>query len=230
VQRKLLEHLESAWTEPDEGIWEVRGPRQHFTHSKVMAWVAFDRAVKAVECSGLDGPVERWRALREHVHEDVCRRAWNPELGAFTQAYGSTRLDASVLLLPLVGFLPHCEPRIESTVRAIERDLMEDGFVLRYRTDAVEDGLPPGEGVFLLCSFWLADHLALCGRRDDALALFERLLALRNDVGLLSEQYHPAAGRMLGNFPQAFSHVGIVNTAFNLTRGLPHPAEEREGT
>jgi GH15 family glucan-1,4-alpha-glucosidase len=230
VQRKLLEHLESAWTEPDEGIWEVRGPRQHFTHSKVMAWVAFDRAVKAVECSGLDGPVERWRALRAHVHEDVCRRAWNPELGAFTQAYGSTRLDASVLLLPLVGFLPHCEPRIESTVRAIERDLMEDGFVLRYRTDAVEDGLPPGEGVFLLCSFWLADHLALCGRRDDALALFERLLALRNDVGLLSEQYHPAAGRMLGNFPQAFSHVGIVNTAFNLTRGLPHPAEEREGT
>jgi GH15 family glucan-1,4-alpha-glucosidase len=229
VQRRLLEHLESAWREPDEGLWEVRGPRQHFTHSKVMAWVAFDRAVKAVECFGGDGPVERWRALRAAVHEDVCRRAWNPDVGAFTQAYGSTRLDAALLLLPAVGFLPRHDPRIEATVRAIERDLLEDGLVLRYRTDG-HDGLPAGEGVFLLCSFWLADHHALTGRRDEALARFERLLALRNDVGLLSEEYDPAAGRLLGNFPQAFSHVGIVNTAFNLTRGERHPSQEREET
>jgi GH15 family glucan-1,4-alpha-glucosidase len=228
VQRKLLEHLESVWTEPDEGIWEVRGPRQHFTHSKVMAWVAFDRAVKAVDCFGADGPAERWRALRAQVHEEVCRRAWNPDVGAFTQAYGSRRLDAAVLLLPMVGFLPHSDPRVVSTARAVQRELMEDGLVMRYRSDDVADGLPTGEGVFLLCSFWLADHLALSGQRDEALALFERLLALRNDVGLLSEEYDPATRRLLGNFPQAFSHVGIVNTAFNLTRGLPHPAEARQ--
>ena len=230
VQRKMLEHLETAWREPDEGIWEVRGPRQHFTHSKIMAWVAFDRAVRAVECHGKAGSADRWRALRDEIHEEVCRRAWNPDVGAFTQAYGSKRLDAAVLLMPLVGFLPHDDERVLSTVRAIERDLVEDGLVLRYRTDDREDGLPPGEGVFLLCSFWLADHLALSGRRDEALVLFERLLALRNDVGLLSEEYDPVARRLLGNFPQAFSHVGIVNTAFNLTRGLPHPAEEREET
>jgi GH15 family glucan-1,4-alpha-glucosidase len=195
----------------------------------VMAWVAFDRAVKAVECFGRDGPVERWRALRAQVHEDVCRRAWSSELQAFTQAYGSERLDAAVLLMPVVGFLPRRHPRIESTVRAIERHLVEDGLVLRYRTEG-QDGLPPGEGVFLLCSFWLADHLALTGRRDEAVALFERLLALRNDVGLLAEQYDPVSRRLLGNFPQAFSHVGIVNTALNLTRGVPHPAQHREET
>jgi GH15 family glucan-1,4-alpha-glucosidase len=229
IQRKLLDHLESAWAGPDEGIWEVRGPRQHFTHSKVMAWVAFDRAVKAVECFGRDGPAERWRALRARIHDDVCRRAWNPELGAFAQAYGSSRLDAAVLLMPAVGFLPYRDPRIEGTVRAIERDLVHDGLVLRYRAEG-EDGLPPGEGVFLLCSFWLADHLARTGRRDEAVALFDRLLSLRNDVGLLAEEYDPVAGRLLGNFPQAFSHVGVVNTAFNLTRGLPHPAQEREET
>jgi GH15 family glucan-1,4-alpha-glucosidase len=229
VQRTLLDHLESAWTSPDEGLWEVRGPRRHFTHSKVMAWVAFDRAVKAVECFGRDGPADRWRALRAQVHEEVCRRAWNPELGAFTQAYGSTRLDAALLLLPAVGFLPRDDARVEGTVRAIQRDLVEDGLVLRYRTDGA-DGLPPGEGVFLLCSFWLADHLALTGRRDEARALFERLLALRNDVGLLAEEYDPVSRRLVGNFPQAFSHVGVVNTAFNLTRGQPHPAEDREGT
>jgi GH15 family glucan-1,4-alpha-glucosidase len=194
-----------------------------------MAWVAFDRAVKAVECFGRDGPAERWRALRARVHDEVCRRAWNPDVGAFTQAYESTRLDAAVLLLPLVGFLPHDDRRVASTVRAIERDLVEDGLVLRYRTDG-KDGLPPGEGVFLLCSFWLADHLALTGRREEALALFERLLALRNDVGLLAEEYDPVSRRLLGNFPQAFSHVGVVNTAFNLTRGQPHPAEERKAT
>jgi GH15 family glucan-1,4-alpha-glucosidase len=226
----MLEHLESAWQNADEGIWEVRGGRQHFTHSKVMAWVAFDRAVKAVECFQRDGPVDRWRALRAQVHDEVCRRSWNAELGAFTQAYGSTRLDAAVLLLPLVGFLPHHDVRIESTVRAIQRDLVRDGLVLRYHTDGGEDGLPPGEGVFLLCSFWLADHLTRTDRRTEGVELFERLLALRNDVGLLAEQYDPASRRLLGNFPQAFSHVGIVNTAFNLTRGQPHPAEEREAT
>jgi GH15 family glucan-1,4-alpha-glucosidase len=225
IQRKLLDHLESGWTEPDDGVWEMRGPRQHFTHSKIMAWVAFDRAVKTVEAFRVDGPAGRWRALRAQVHEDVCRRGWNPAVGAFTQTYGSSRLDASLLLMPLVGFLPHHDPRVESTVRAIERDLVEDGLVLRYRTEG-QDGLPPGEGIFLLCSFWLADHLAATGRRDEAIVLFERLLALRNDVGLLSEEYDPRSRRLLGNFPQA-SHVGIVNTAFNLTGGARHPAQER---
>jgi GH15 family glucan-1,4-alpha-glucosidase len=230
VQEKLLEHLESAWNEPDEGIWEVRGPRQHFTHSKVMAWVAFDRAVKAVECHGREGPAERWRALRDAIHADVCAKGWNGDVGAFTQAYGSRELDASLLLLPLVGFLRADEPRMVSTVRAIERELTHGGtFVDRYRTADGADGLPPGEGAFLLCSFWLADNYALAGRHAEARALFERLLALRNDVGLLAEEYDPAAHRLLGNFPQAFSHVGLVNTAFNLTRGQPHPAEEREG-
>ncbi|HYD39208.1 MAG TPA: glycoside hydrolase family 15 protein [Anaeromyxobacter sp.] len=230
VQQAILHHLEGAWRQPDEGIWEVRGPRQHFTHSKVMTWVAFDRAVKAVERFGRDGPpggVDRWRALRDEIHADVCRRAWNPEVGAFTQAYGSRRLDAALLLLPVVGFLPHRDPRIEGTVRAIERELVRDGLVLRYVDDGA-DGLPPGEGVFLLCSFWLADHLALSGRVDEARALFERLLALRNDVGLLAEEYDPAAGRLLGNFPQAFSHIGVVNTAFNLTQAMPSPTQERE--
>ncbi len=227
VQQALLDHLEGAWREPDEGIWEVRGPRQHFTHSKVMSWVAFDRAVKAVERFGREGPADRWRALRDEIHADVCRRAWNPEVGAFTQAYGSRRVDAATLLLPLVGFLPHRDPRVEGTVRAIERELLHDGLLLRYPDDGA-DGLPPGEGVFLLCSFWLADHYALSGRADEARALFERLLSLRNDVGLLAEEYDPAARRQLGNFPQAFSHIGIVNTAFNLTHAMPHPAEERE--
>ena len=227
VQRALLDHLESAWDDPDEGIWEVRGPRQHYTHSKLMAWVAFDRAAKAVERFGQEGPLDRWRALRDEIHADICRRAWDPGKRAFTQAYGSHRLDAAVLLLPLVGFLPHEDPRVESTVRAIERELVRDGLVLRYLDDGA-DGLPPGEGVFLLCSFWLADDLALSGRRDEARALYERLLSLRNDVGLLAEQYDPAARRLLGNFPQAFSHIGIVNTAFNLTQAMPHPAQERE--
>jgi len=228
VQKKLLDHLEGRWQEPDEGIWEVRGGRRHFTHSKVMTWVAFDRAVKTVERFGVDGPADRWRALRAGVHEEVCRHAWNPEVGAFTQSYGSARLDAALLLLPLVGFLPHHDSRVERTVRAIERNLVvRDGLVLRYPDDG-DDGLPPGEGVFLLCSFWLADNLALCGRTAEARALFEHLLALRNDVGLLAEQYDPIARRQLGNFPQAFSHIGIVNTAFNLTQGVAHPGEARE--
>jgi GH15 family glucan-1,4-alpha-glucosidase len=216
VQKKLLDFLETGWQEPDEGLWEVRGERQHFTHSKMMAWVAFDRAVKAVERFGLKGPLERWRALRDQIHREVCSQAFDASRGTFTQAYGSKNLDAALLMMPLVGFLPPSDPRVRGTVRAIERELLSDGLVRRYDTQTTGDGLPPGEGTFLLCSFWLADNYALIGRSDDARALFERLLALRNDVGLLSEQYDPFAHRMLGNFPQAFSHVGLVNTAFNL--------------
>jgi GH15 family glucan-1,4-alpha-glucosidase len=229
VQRKLMDFLESGWQQPDEGLWEVRGPRRHFTHSKVMAWVAFDRAVKSVEESGVDGPVERWRAARRAIHEEVCTRGWDPGRRTFTQAYGSPALDASLLVLPLVGFLPPTDPRLTGTVAAIERELVQDGFVLRYRTHEADDGLPPGEGAFLLCSFWLADAYALMGRFEDARVLFERLVALRNDVGLLSEQYDPAARRFLGNFPQAFSHVGLVNTACNLTPRQQGPAHHRKG-
>ena len=226
LQRHLLDFLEGHWTEPDEGIWEVRGPRQHFTHSKVMAWVAFDRAVKAVEQRGVEGPVDRWRALRDAIHAEVCARAYDPALGSFTQAYGSTELDAALLMMPLVGFLPPDDPRLAGTVAAVERELVQDGLVHRYRTRGV-DGLPPGEGTFLLCSFWLADCYALLGRAADARALFERLLALRNDVGLLAEEYDPTARRQLGNLPQAFSHVGLINTAYNLTPAHPAPAQER---
>ncbi|MCI0572272.1 MAG: glycoside hydrolase family 15 protein [Myxococcaceae bacterium] len=226
LERWLLHFLESAWDRPDEGLWEVRGPRRHFTHSKVMCWVALDRAVKAVERYGLDGPADRWRELRSRVHDQVCREAFDPQQNAFTQFYGGRALDAALLLMPLVGFLPPSDPRVRGTVAAIERELMEDGFVLRYRTSQVDDGLPPGEGVFLACTFWLADNLLLQGRVKEARALFERLLSLRNDVGLLAEQYDPARGRMLGNFPQAFSHVALVNTARNLARH-GGPAEVR---
>jgi GH15 family glucan-1,4-alpha-glucosidase len=227
-QRALLTHLESIWQEPDEGIWEVRGPRQHFTFSKVMCWVAFDRAIKSVEAFGLPGPVERWRKLRAQIHDDVCDKAFNPGIGAFTQAYGSTLLDASALLLENVGFVAHDDPRMVGTIAAIERSLMRDGLVLRYHTSETEDGLPPGEGAFLACSFWLADAYVLAGRRDEARRLFERLLAIRNDVGLLAEEYDPRACRLLGNFPQAFSHVGLVNTAHNLVRATK-PSEQRSG-
>ena len=216
----FLDHLETVWREPDEGIWEVRGPRQHFTHSKVMAWVAFDRAVKAVEQFGLTGPVERWRAVRDAIHADVCRNGFDSELGSFVQAYGSKALDASLLLLPMVGFLPPSDPRIVGTVRAIERRLLVDGLVFRYDTGETEDGLPPGEGAFLACSFWFVDNLILQGRVAEAHAMFERLLALRNDVGLLAEEYDPRAQRQMGNFPQAFSHVALVNTAYKLTQRL----------
>lgn len=226
LQRALLDFLEGSWRSPDEGLWEVRGPAQSFTHSKVMAWVAFDRAVKAVDNHGLEGPVERWRALRDAVHDDVCAHAWDPSKRSFTQAYGSPRLDASLLLMPQVGFLPATDARVVGTVAAIERELLHDGFVLRYPTEG-QDGLPPGEGVFLACTFWLADCYALLGRRDEAKALFERLLSIRNDVGLLSEEYDPVNRRLVGNFPQAFSHVGLVNTAFNLTAGQPKPAADR---
>jgi GH15 family glucan-1,4-alpha-glucosidase len=218
VGKSIMDFLESAWKKPDEGIWEVRGPRRDFTHSKVMAWVAFDRAVKACERFGRHGPVDRWRATRDAIHREVCARGFDPKKNAFVQYYGSRDLDASLLMIPLVGFLPPDDPRVIGTVAAVERDLMRDGFVLRYPTRESIDGLPPGEGAFLACTFWLADNLALVGRTDDARQLFERLLGLRNDVGLLSEEYDPNAKRMVGNFPQAFSHVGLVNTAHNLTK------------
>jgi GH15 family glucan-1,4-alpha-glucosidase len=227
VQRSLIEFLESAWIEPDEGIWEVRGPRRHFTHSKVMAWVAADRMVKAVEHFRLEGPVERWRKLRAAIHEEVCRKGFDRDHNCFVQYYGGKELDASLLMLPLVGFLPASDSRVRGTVEAIERDLMAEGYVVRYLTKPDVDGLPPGEGVFLACTFWLADNLTLMGRQNDAIRLFERLLDLCNDVGLLSEEYDPRKQRLLGNFPQAFSHVSLVNTACNLSRALG-PAVDRQ--
>ncbi len=227
LQRTLMDYLERIWDQPDEGIWEVRGPRRQFTHSKVMAWVAFDRAVKGIEQFGLEGPLERWRAVRERIHASVCRDGFDPELGSFVQFYGSKEVDASLLMLPLVGFLPATDPRMLGTVRAIEQSLLRDGFVARYATHSGVDGLPPGEGAFLPCSFWLADNYALQGRSAEATALFERLAGLANDVGLLSEEYDPAARRMVGNFPQAFTHVSLINTALNLT-APQGPAEHRK--
>jgi GH15 family glucan-1,4-alpha-glucosidase len=227
VERALVNHLESCWSEPDNGIWEMRGPKRHFTHSKVMAWVAVDRMVKAVENHGLQGPVDRWRGLRATIHDEVCRHGFDRARNTFVQYYGGTELDASLLMIVLVGFLPPGDPRIKGTVEAIERDLVEESFVLRYRTQPKVDGLPPGEAAFLPCSFWLADNLALLGRREDARLLFERLLALCNDVGLLAEEYDPARKRLLGNFPQAFSHVALVNTASNLSQSQG-PAKDRQ--
>jgi GH15 family glucan-1,4-alpha-glucosidase len=220
LQGALLKFLESKWEEPDEGIWEVRGGRRQFTHSKMMAWVAFDRGVKLIEecnCAAGDN-LERWRKIRDEIHEQVCAQGYNAAKKAFTQFYGSERLDASLLMMPLVGFLPAQDERVVSTVEAIQRELMEDGLVLRYRPEGNVDGLPGGEGAFLLCTFWLVDCLHLIGRTEEARVLFERLLALRNDLGLLSEQYDPRAKRQLGNFPQAFSHVALVNTARILSR------------
>jgi len=230
-QQALLEHLESNWRRPDEGIWEIRGPRRHFTHSKVMAWVALDRAIKAVELMGHDGPVDRWRAVRRELHDEVCREGYDSGRDSFVQFYGADHLDASLLQIPLVGFLPADDPRVKGTVAAIQRELMVDGLVHRYPPEGSEsvDGLPPGEGTFLACTFWLADNLALMGRRDEALAIFERLLTLRNDVGLLAEEYDPASRRQLGNFPQAFSHVALVNTANYLSEG-PMPAWARHAS
>jgi GH15 family glucan-1,4-alpha-glucosidase len=216
--RELLEFLRDAWHEPDDGIWEVRGPRQHFTHSKVMAWVAFDRAARLVPELRMNFPVERLEAVRDEIHAEVCAQAWSDEKQAFAQAYGSDKLDAAVLMMPLVGFLPASDPRVQGTVAAIQRELTTDGFVARYTTEAGGDGLPPGEGAFLPCSFWLADNLALMGRVDEARALFERLIGLANDVGLLAEEYDPVARRQLGNFPQAFTHLALVTTAGNLSR------------
>lgn len=225
----MLEHLETIWQQPDEGIWETRGGPQHFTYSKVMAWVAFDRAVRGIEEFGIEGPVDRWRALRDEMHETICREGFNSAKGTFVQAFGSDALDASLLQIPLVGFLPPDDPRVVATVAAIERDLTHDGLVLRYRTEQGGDGLPPGEGVFLACSFWLADNMVLQGRYDEARALFERLLALRNDVGLLSEEYDPRARRLVGNFPQAFSHIGLVGTAMNMESSGPAHSRSEDG-
>jgi GH15 family glucan-1,4-alpha-glucosidase len=234
VERLLCDWLETGWSQPDQGLWEVRGPRRHFTHSKVMTWVAFDRAIKSVERQGLSGPSDRWRALRDTIHRDVCAQGFDASLGSFTQSYGSKLLDASLLLIPAVGFLPAHDPRVMGTIAAIERDLLRDGFVMRYRTEGTEgavgmDGLPGGEGAFLACSFWLVDAYVLTGRHEEAHALFERLLALRNDVGLLSEEYDAKHARLVGNFPQAFSHIALVNSARNLA-SESGPAHHRWST
>jgi GH15 family glucan-1,4-alpha-glucosidase len=226
IEGALVEFLESNWERPDYGIWEVRGPARHFTHSKVMAWVGLDRAIKSADHHGFDGPVDRWRALRDRVHTEICDKGFDHDLGSFVQSYGSRELDASLLMMALVGFLPPQDPRIVGTVHAIERGLTRSGFVSRYETRPDVDGLPPGEGAFLLCSFWLADNLALMGRRDEARVMFDRILEARSQTGLLSESYDVAAGRLVGNYPQAFSHVGLINTAINLTEHAG-PAEER---
>ena len=232
LERALVEHLETIWREPDEGIWEVRGGRKHFTASKVMVWAAFDRAIRSVEEFELVGPVDRWRMVRDEVHAEVCAKGYDAERGHFTQYYGGAALDASLLMMAMVGFLPADDPRVVGTVKAIEDHLMEDGFVKRYDEVGNVDGLAGGhEGAFLPCSFWLADNYILAGRVDEALALFERLIGLCNDVGLLSEEYDSRAGRQVGNFPQAFTHVALVNTAHNLSRGFgpaQHRAESRE--
>jgi GH15 family glucan-1,4-alpha-glucosidase len=223
LQRALLRHLGDAWCEPDNGIWEIRGEKRHFTHSKVMAWVAFDRAVRSVEEQGLPGPVDEWRATRDEIHAEVCERGFSEALDSFAQYYGGSELDASLLLIPLVGFLPIDDPRVVGTVDAVERELLHEGLVLRYRTtdDGEVDGLPKGEGVFLPCSFWLVDCWELLGRHGEAHALYERLLDLRNDLGLLAEEYDPVEERLLGNFPQAFTHLALVNTAFTLAHEHP---------
>jgi GH15 family glucan-1,4-alpha-glucosidase len=223
----IMEHLATAWEQPDEGIWEVRGGPQHFVHSKVMAWVAFDRAAKQLAREGLSDAARRWRWIAREIHAEVCRRGFDRQLNSFVQAYGSKQLDASLLLLPLVGFLPAAVPRIKGTLQAIEnRLLINREFVLRYDTEKVGDGLPEGEGAFFACSFWLVDNYILQGRHADARKLFERLLPRCNDVGLLAEQFDPSTGRLTGNFPQAYSHVGLINSALNLSRQAS-PAEER---
>jgi GH15 family glucan-1,4-alpha-glucosidase len=227
LEKAIVSFLESAWKQPDEGIWEVRGPRRHFTHSKVMAWVAFDRAIKMVEKLDVEGPVNRWRTLRDTVHNEVCTQGFDSNKNSFVQHYGSTEPDASLLMIPLVGFLPADDPRVAGTVACIERELLHDGFVQRYKTHPEIDGLPPGEGVFLPCTFWLADNYVMLGRQKEAERVFERLLGLCNDVGLISEEYDPQTGRLVGNFPQAFTHVGLINTAMNLRRQANHPAEHR---
>ena len=220
LQRKLMDFLETGWAQPDEGIWEVRGPRRHFVHSKVMAWVAVDRAVRAVTDHHLRGPLEKWQTLRETIRADILANGYDAERETFTQYYGSRELDAALLNIPLVGFLPGSDARVRGTVAAVEKELLSDGFVRRYTTTEDVDGLPPGEGAFLACTFWLADNYAAVGRLDDAVTLFERLLSLRNDVGLLAEEWDPVAKRMTGNFPQAFSHVPLVYTARNLSHAL----------
>jgi GH15 family glucan-1,4-alpha-glucosidase len=229
LQANLIEHLETIWQQPDEGIWEVRGGRRCFTFSKVMAWVALDRAVRTMEEWKCPGPLDRWRALRAEMHREICSRGFSTAKNSFVQSYGSESLDASLLLAPLVGFLPIDDPRVRGTIAAIERELIQDGLVMRYRTQEGADGLPPGEGVFLACSFWLADNMVLQRRYGEARTLFERLLDLRNDVGLLSEEYDPRARRLVGNFPQAFSHIGVIGTALNLANYGPAHSRSADG-
>jgi GH15 family glucan-1,4-alpha-glucosidase len=216
LQQKLIEHLEQIWEQPDDGIWEVRAGRRHFTFSKIMAWVALDRTVRDAERFNFQAPLESWRKVRDRMHATICKLGFDSERNTFTQSFGSSELDASLLLIPLVGFLPAEDPRMRGTVAATERELMIDGLVLRYRTKADIDGLPPGEGVFLPCSFWLANNYRLQHRDAEARAMFERLLSLRNDVGLLAEEYDPQSRRQLGNFPQAFSHLALIGTALSL--------------
>jgi GH15 family glucan-1,4-alpha-glucosidase len=227
IERELIDRLEQVWRDPDEGIWEVRGPKRHFTHSKLMAWVAFDRAVKDVERFRFDGPVDRWRRLRDELHREICNLGFSRSRNAFVQYYEGSEVDAALLVMAEVGFLPVSDPRIAGTVAAVEQHLLRHGFVDRYRTESGVDGLPEGEGAFLLCTFWLADNYGLMGRADDARRIFENLLSVRNDVGLLAEQYDPIARRQLGNFPQAFSHLALINTARNLTQG-EKPATVRQ--
>ena len=224
--RAILEHLEQVWSRPDKGVWETRGDPQHFTFSKIMSWVALDRGIRAIEGNKVEGPVARWREVRQRIHAEVCARGFNSEIGSFVQSYDSKNLDASLLLIPTTGFLPADDPRIRGTIEAVERHLFVDGFVRRYDTHTTDDGLPPGEGAFLACSFWLVDALLLSGRQDDARQLFERLLGLRNDVGLLAEEYDTGAKRLVGNFPQAFSHIALVNSAHNLGHAVK-PAQQR---
>jgi len=226
AQLKFLEHLEKIWRQPDHGIWEMRGPPQHFVYSKVMAWVAFDRAIRSAETFGLEGPVDEWRRLRDEICEDVCECGFDSKRGTFVQAYGSNQLDANLLLLPCVGFLPVSDPRIAGTIAAIEQRLLRDCFVIRYSTEEVEDAMPPGEGAFLACSFWLVDVYILQKRFDEAERLFRRLVGLANDLGLLSEEYDPVAKRLVGNFPQAFSHLALINSAYNITR-VRKPVHQR---
>lgn len=224
VQTALIEHLERIWQEPDEGIWETRGGRQNFTYSKVMCWVAVDRAIQSIEQFGLPGPLEHWRALRDEIHEDVCLHGFNQERNSFVQQYGGSALDASLLMMAMVGFLPPEDERVKGTVAAIEEELDSAGFVSRYKTETMRDGLQSGEGSFLACSFWLVENISLQGRHDEAEALFDKLLKIRNDLGLLSEEYDTNAQRQVGNFPQAFSHTALVETAFNLLRRRPRSA------
>jgi GH15 family glucan-1,4-alpha-glucosidase len=228
VERQHADQLAlSGWREPDEGIWEVRGPRRHFIHSKVMAWMAFDRAVKTIERFGVPGPIDRWKRLRSEIHGDICRNGYDAVRGTFTQYYGSKELDASVLAIPMVGFLPLSDRRVVSTVEVLQRELTRDGFLLRYSTDESDDGLPGSEGAFLPCSFLLANSLALIGRRQEAVELYERLLGLRNDLGLISEEYDVHRRRQVGNFPQAFTHLAVINTASVLDGRHPAAAQAR---
>jgi GH15 family glucan-1,4-alpha-glucosidase len=227
LQCVVIEHLEGIWHEPDEGIWEVRGPRRHFVHSKLMAWLAFDRMIASAGMFGLEGPVEHWAQIRDAIHADICRNGYDAHRNTFVQYYGATAVDAALLFIPIVGFLPPDDPRVLGTVAAIERELMQDGLLRRYRDLGEVDGLPGNEGAFLACSFWLCDVYQLCGREADARALFERLLGYANDLGLLAEEYDPRAGRQLGNFPQAFSHVSLINTAHGLSVGSVGASEQR---